>query len=302
MPDPTNAPVTGPVSIPPGTPHVAAASRRGRPRFLDALLLARRRRREQIRQFETATGRTLLCYVSQAQSIAYPDVYQMHRLLEGIEPGTPITLLLNSPGGEIDAAEKLVHRLREICLDSPGALEVVVPDYAKSAATLMALGADRIVMSDSSELGPIDPQIELPNGRSVPIFAYLRAYDEAERRSTAHPMNPTFGEAFSKFDPVLMAVMRQIVSRARTCAENLLKRRGVNYTAVVEALMDIDRFPSHGQMIDSRTAKDIGLAQVHHQDLRSESWRRYWRLYRELAAVSGNDRRVFESRRLSLIA
>ena len=302
MSDPSGAPVTGPVSVPPETPHAAAASRRGRPRVLDSLLLARRRRRDQIRQIETATGRTLLCYVSQAQPIVYPDVYQLHRLLEGIELGTPITLLLNSTGGEIDAAEKLVHRLREICLDSPGALEVVVPDYAKSAATLMTLGADRIIMSDSSELGPIDPQIELPNGHTVPIFAYLRAYEEAVRRSTEHPTNPTFTEAFSKFDPVLMEVMRQVVSRARTCAENLLKRRGVNYTAVVEALMDIGRFPSHGQMIDSRTARAIGLTQVHHEDLRSESWRRYWRLYRELAAVSGNDRRVFESRRLSLVA
>lgn len=301
MSDPTGAPVTGPVPIPPETPHAAAASGRGRPRLLDALLLSRRRRREQIRQIETATGRTLLCYVSKAQSIVYPDVYQLHRLLESIEPETPITLLLNSPGGEIDAAEKLVHRLRETCSDSPGALEVVVPDYAKSAATLMALGADRIVMSDSSELGPIDPQIRLPKGPLVSVFAYLHAYEEAERRSTEHPMNPTFAEAFAAFDPALMAAMRQVVTRARTCAENLLKRRGVNYTAVAEALMDIERFPSHGQMIDSRTARAIGLTQVHHEDRRSESWRRYWRLYRELAAVSGNDRRVFESRRLSLI-
>jgi ClpP class serine protease len=42
-------------------------------------------------------------------------------------------------------------------------LVVVVPDQAKSAATLIALGADEILMGPASDLGPIDPQIELPS-------------------------------------------------------------------------------------------------------------------------------------------
>ena len=53
---------------------------------------------------------------------------------------------------------------------STGRVRVIVPDYAKSAGTLMALGADRIIMSETSELGPIDPQVILAdrNGNRMP--------------------------------------------------------------------------------------------------------------------------------------
>lgn len=302
MSDSATAQVADPVWVPPETPHRTVAKGRGRSRSLDFLLLSRLRRRRQIRQIEAATGRTLLCYVSRGQPIVDQDIEQLRRLLEKIEPRAPITLLLNSPGGEIGAAEKMVRLLLETRSDSPGAFEVVVPDYAKSVATLVALGAGRIFMSVFSELGQIDPHIRLANGSRVSVFTYLLAYEAAVRRSKEHPMVPAFADALAKFDPALMAAIRQVVSKARTCAEDLLKRRGVDYAAAVDALMDRDRHFTDGPRIDSRTAKAIGLTQVHHEDLRSESWRRYWRLYLELAAVSGNDRRVFESRRLSLVS
>lgn len=249
-----------------------------------------------MRAIETETGRKLLCYVS-GGAINFFDTFHLARLLETIEPGAPITLLLDSPGGDVDAAEKMVHLLREACTPpsgSDGDLEVVVPNSAKSAATLIALGADRILMSDSSELGPIDPQF-LQNGDSVPVFALLRAYEEAERRCIQHPDNSAFGAELGKFDAILVAEMRQAVERARMCAENLLKRQGANDTAVSAALMDIGRFPSHGQMIDRRTAEDIGIRHVYAIGRQSLLWQRYWQLYCHLLPICGIDGRVFES-------
>ena len=297
MSDPSTGPATSPVTIPPDTPHAAASKARGRSSVFDVIMGSRSRRRRLIRQIEAATGRALLCYVSEHRPIEDADTYQLHRLIETIETGKPLTLLLNSPGGLVDPAEKMVHLLREASPSSPGALEVVIPAFGKSAATLMALGGDRIVMSDFSELGPIDPQIN-----QISVFAYLLAYEEAEKRCEEHPGNPVFADAFANFDPVLIATMRQAASRARNCAENLLKRPGINYTAVAAALMDIRRFPSHGQMIDWRTARSIGLEQVEYLDRRSDLWTMYWRLYRRLAAVSGDNRRVFESARQTIIA
>ena len=78
-------------------------------------------------------------------------------------------------------------------------------------------------------------------------------------------------------------------------SENLLKRQGANYTEVAEALMDIGRFPSHGQMIDWRTAEDIGITHVHALPRQSRLWQRYWRLYCYLLPVCGMEGRVFES-------
>ena len=54
-----------------------------------------------------------------------------------------------------------------------------MPDHAKSAGTLVEL-ADVIVMSDTSELGPIDPQIVSrdANGQLVqrPAHTYVDGY------------------------------------------------------------------------------------------------------------------------------
>ncbi len=291
-----------PPTVPAKPLHPAAANPRSRSSFLDVALLSRWRRRRLIREIEAETGRTLLCYVSR-DSIDQADTYHLTRLLEAVNQEARITLLLDSPGGDIDAAEKFVHLLREVCessSESSPALEVVVPHRAKSAATLIALGADRIVMSDSSELGPIDPQFPYA-GDWVPVFALLRAYEKAEERCAKFPDNTAFAVAFGEFDQILVEAARQVESRARTCAENLLKRQGGNYTAAPAELMDVDRFLSHGQMIDWRTAKEIGIPQVHYQDGRAPIWQRYWRLYEYLAPVCGADGRVFESGDMTII-
>ena len=54
-------------------------------------------------------------------------------------------------GGKADSAEKLVRMVRSKV--GAAALRIIVPDFAKSAGTLMVLGADSVVMSDMSELG-----------------------------------------------------------------------------------------------------------------------------------------------------
>lgn len=281
------------------TPRRALArNARRRSHFLDVAALSRFRRRKLIRAIETKTERKLLSYVSCGRGIDELDAFDLVRLLETVEPGTRVTLLLDSPGGDVDAAEKMIHVLREACTPPVGdtsALDVIVPNSAKSAATLIAIGADRILMSDSSELGPIDPQLQVSGGGSVPVFALIRAYEEAEQRCIRHPNNSAFAAELSKFNAILVAEMRQAVERARMCADRLLKRQGANYTAVSAALMDIDRFPSHGQMIDWRTAKDIGIPHVHHLARNDPLWELYWQLYCQLLPISGTDGRVLES-------
>ena len=293
-PSPHNVPGTTP-----WPPRRASAQKgRGRTRLLDVASFSRYRRRRLIRAIENATERKLLCYVAGEKEIDQVDAYDLVRLLETIEPKVPVTLLLDSRGGDVDAAEKMVHLLRETCAppsDNAGGLHVVVPNTAKSAATLIALGADRIVMSDSSELGPIDPQLRFPDGYSVPVFALLRAYAKAEQRCIRHPDNGAFAAELGKFNGILVTEMHQVVSRARTCAEKFLARQGANYTEVAATLMDIERFPSHGQMIDWRTAQAIGIPQVHPLPRNDPLWRQYWRLYRLLLPVCGTDGRVFES-------
>lgn len=78
---------------------------------------------------------------------------------------TEIDVWLDSPGGDPHAAYKLMLDLRSRCRT----LRVVIPDYAKSAATLFALGMDVIFMAPAAELGPLDIQIPHPEKDGVTL-------------------------------------------------------------------------------------------------------------------------------------
>ena len=68
-------------------------------------------------------------------------------------------------------------------------LTVVVPDMAKSAATILCLGAHHILMGPGGDLGPIDPQMIFPgeDGMRTAVSAkeIVAAIGEAEERIRA---------------------------------------------------------------------------------------------------------------------
>jgi ClpP class serine protease len=68
---------------------------------------------------------------------------------------TPIDLVLHTPGGLVLASEQIAYALR----DHPAKVTVLVPHYAMSGGTLLALAADEIRMDASAVLGPVDPQL-----------------------------------------------------------------------------------------------------------------------------------------------
>lgn len=72
-----------------------------------------------------------------------------------LDEGGPIALLLESPGGTAPDAYGIA---RLLCRHA-GGFTAVIPSYAKSAATLLSLGASRIIMGIDAELGPLDAQL-----------------------------------------------------------------------------------------------------------------------------------------------
>lgn len=70
-------------------------------------------------------------------------------------PAKPISVIMDSPGGQAKAAYQLAHLFRSHC----GGFNVYIPEWAKSAATLFALGASQIYLSKHAELGPLDVQV-----------------------------------------------------------------------------------------------------------------------------------------------
>jgi ClpP class serine protease len=70
-------------------------------------------------------------------------------------PGRTIEIILHTPGGLVLAASQIARALR----DHDGPVIAVVPHYAMSGGTLIALAADEIVIDAHAALGPVDPQL-----------------------------------------------------------------------------------------------------------------------------------------------
>lgn len=77
----------------------------------------------------------------------------------------PIDIIIHTPGGLALAAEMIAMALK----DHPAKITAIVPFYAMSGGTLIALAADEIVMERFTTLGPVDPQI-----MGYPAAALLR--------------------------------------------------------------------------------------------------------------------------------
>jgi ATP-dependent protease ClpP protease subunit len=268
----------------------------------------RYQRQAVIKQIQEMTGRLLICYVSGKQAaIERDDTIAFVDLLHNIQPNCDLDLLLHTGGGDIDAAEKLNSIVRAKV--GTGTLRVIVPDYAKSAGTLIALGADRIVMSETSELGPIDPQIMLSDGSgnriSTPVLSYIEAFRIHSTALAANPNDVVAQVMLSKFDPARLVLFEAAVDRARLFAENQLKRgmfrNEGNWSAAARTLLDPTRWQSHGQVISWRDAADpeIGLT-VEYIEPESEIWQRYWELYTLQRLAIKDQQKLFESEYASL--
>jgi ClpP class serine protease len=90
-----------------------------------------------------------------ARYIDIDDSEEITRAIELTAPSVPIDLIIHTPGGLVLAAEQIARALSL----HDAEVTVMVPHYAMSGGTLIALAADRILMSPSAVLGPVDPQI-----------------------------------------------------------------------------------------------------------------------------------------------
>ncbi len=82
------------------------------------------------------------------------------RAIRTTPPEQPIALILHTPGGLVLAASQIAMALRS----HPAKKIVIVPHYAMSGGTLIALAADEILLDRHAVLGPLDPQLPTSKG------------------------------------------------------------------------------------------------------------------------------------------
>jgi ClpP class serine protease len=90
-----------------------------------------------------------------ARFIDINDSEEILRAIKLTDPHIPIDIILHTPGGLVLAAEQIAAALCR----HPARVTVLIPHYAMSGGTLIALAADEILMDENAVIGPVDPQI-----------------------------------------------------------------------------------------------------------------------------------------------
>lgn len=218
----------------------------------------------------TATGRPYraLSYMSRfdvpAGNILPQDAVMFREAINQLGNPENLALVIHSPGGVIEATEKIGLLLREHVKQ----LLIIIPDAAKSAATMLALMGNEICMSDLSELGPIDPQINLgldPNG--VQIFRPAWAIKNAPfhlQEMLKEGLNPNIVALLTRsLDPTLLDVAENALDLAATIAETWLAQfMGLSKDdskRIAEYLSNASNFMSHGRPVRFPDAQKLGL-------------------------------------------
>lgn len=185
-------------------------------------------------------------------------------------PAGPLDVVLHSPGGIAEAAESLATLLRNKF--SP--IRFIIPNIAKSAATMLALSGNEILMDSNGELGPIDPQFVIPKGDGSTVVCPAQAIkDQFEMAQDLLSKNP-------KDLPVWIPILQQYgpsllkqVDNAMALSQELVTRWLVAYMfrgdpegqakaeKVARYFSDHNLFKTHSRRIGLREIKqnDIPL-------------------------------------------
>jgi ClpP class serine protease len=136
-------------------------------------------RKVQLNAISTARGhRDILVYAADMMKqgaptgLDYSDLAPIADQLANLS-GQAIDVILETPGGLAEVAEDVVRVLH----DKYDEVAFIIPGWAKSAGTIMAMAGNEILMGTTSALGPIDAQQVTP-GKQFSADAFLEGLEK----------------------------------------------------------------------------------------------------------------------------
>jgi hypothetical protein len=215
-----------------------------------------------------------------------------------------LDVLIHSPGGLGEAAERLVKLLRGGFQN----VRFIVPHSAMSAATMLCFSGDTIAMNEASVLGPIDPQVS-----GVPARAIKKGFERVKKAvgkapGTLAPYLPML----QKYDLHVFEICDNAEKLSKQLARDWLK----NYMfagdrSAVRRVKDIVRyFASHDKHLSH--VRGIGIDECIRRGLKIHDLRQdrqlgdlIWELWQRIEFFFGSfplAAKLFEnSRGLSLV-
>ena len=164
------------------------------------------------------------------------------RAIRTTPPDKTLTLILHTPGGLVLAVSQIAMALKR----HPGKKIVIIPHYAMSGGTLIALAADEIWMDPNSVLGPLDPQLSIEPNVHVPAPSLIRT---AEIK----------GEKASDKILIMADIARKALQEVQTLVVNLLKDRLGEEKARNIAIALTEGRWTHDYPLTAEEARQLGL-------------------------------------------
>jgi len=230
-------------------------------------------RRQYLKELSEHTGRAVIVYAtcwledrpdirSDETSLVLGDKQGFMEAVSNISE-SKLDLILTSPGGDPDAAGSIMEYLRSR-FDH---IRAVVPIAAMSAATMMALSCDEILMGKQSQLGPIDPQLTVftPEGpRSSPGQAILDQFKMAKDECQDPNNIGAWLPLLRSLAPGLIAQCEHSQRRAESLvaeqlAAHMLKGNQAKAAEVASWFANFSQFNSHSHPVKLDDVIEQGL-------------------------------------------
>jgi hypothetical protein len=237
---------------------------------------------------QVMTGKDLFelrkaCYEDIEKHRGRPLLVYATKFLEGVPPGAPnfidlsdvdgftdlinsvkndgaVDVLLHSPGGRPDATERLVGLLR----GKFNEVNFLIPHSAYSAATMLALSGNCIILHHSATLGPIDPQI---NG--IPARSIKRGFEKVKERIAKEGPEtlPAYIPLIEKYSLDLLELCEDSEKLSKELVSTWLKKYmfkdeknvGKKIQKAVNYFSDYDKHLMHSRPLPLEKLAEFGL-------------------------------------------
>lgn len=236
--------------------------------------MARAERIELIRQLEALRKSKIIAYCTSDRAmmnlpsgqIAEDAIRPLHQILRTIGKTRRLDLFLYTRGGAVDVPWRVVTALRQYSDE----WNCLVPFRAHSAGTLIAIGADQIVMGKQGELGAIDPSISFarPGTNSqdrISVEDAMAFVSFVQKKCGADDAAVKTGAILRLLDRVDAVALGHIYrnhAHIRDVARRILESRPVRLPRarqrrVISTLAE--RVYAHGHAVSFSEAQEFGL-------------------------------------------
>jgi hypothetical protein len=236
-------------------------------------------RRKYLRELSELTGRPVMLYavemfdenkIRAAQgkvNIDFDDKVGFQEVTRSIA-GPNIDVILHSPGGRPEAAETLVTMLRTRFNN----VRFIVPNIAKSAATMMVMSGEQVVLGQDAELGPTDPQFTIFSERGAkrsPAHSILEQFEKAKKELANNTKSlPAWLPILEQYGPSLLIECQDALDLSSTLVKGWLKQymfanepeqAATEKSEKISGYLVSREHLSHGRAVTLKSLKDLGV-------------------------------------------